>query len=130
MAEAANDSSEASAASHATGVRYGLISLYVHAAVLGAVQMAFLENAAALLTIQLLIASAATYAAVEDSRRRGRSLVHSVQIVFFFTWPLAWLVYLIVTRGWRGVGWWLLHAVGLYAAFFIGVCAAIPLAPS
>ena len=40
-----------------------------------------------------------------------------------FTWPIASLIYLMVTRRWRGLGWWCLHAAGLFGTPFLTFCS-------
>jgi len=42
------------------------------------------------------------------------------QFIAFITWPLAIPCYLLGSRGLGGLGWALLHAIGLYVAIQIG----------
>ena len=37
----------------------------------------------------------------------------------FATWQISLPLYLVSTRGWRGLGWALVHAVGLAAVTFV-----------
>jgi hypothetical protein len=63
--------------------------------------------------LALAMASAVTYLCIVDSRIVGRPIVQSVHWIMFFTWPIAAPIYLIYSRGWRGVVLLLLHGVGL-----------------
>lgn len=96
--------------------RFCLVILYVLAGFWGVAQIVGSINGLIYILAALLFATVATHAALEDSRLRQVQFVHILQVLFFCTWPIASLIYLIVTRGWRGFGWWFLHAVGLYAA--------------
>lgn len=98
--------------------------LYAIAAFWGAAQMLVPTHEAVSLLTSLLFASVATHAAILDSRLFRVSFVHILRVIFFFTWPLAALVYLIATRGWRGLGWWLVHAIGVCATTCVAFCAA------
>ncbi len=75
----------------------------------------------------LAIAYTATLWAVIDARRAGRPLLHIIQLLMFFTWSIALPIYLIWSRGWRGLVLVFLHAAVLslvfcasfYATFFV-----------
>jgi hypothetical protein len=93
-----------------------LAFLYFLAALWGVVQIVSANNGAVYLIFVLLFATSATYAAIEDGRLRQVQWLRIVQFLFLITWPFASLIYLMATRGWRGLGWWCLHAVGLIVA--------------
>ena len=71
----------------------------------------------------LLMASTAALWTVLDARRHNRPIVHIGQLVVFFFWPIAVPLYLIWTRGFRGLGWAVLHAVGLFLTLYIAYVA-------
>ena len=95
--------------------RYCLLALYVLAAFWGVAQIVSPTNGLIYFVTTILFASVATLWAIEDSRIRGVHIVRILQVLFFFTWPIASLIYLLATRQWRGLGWWLLNAMGLFA---------------
>ena len=66
--------------------------------------------------LPLAMCSVVTWWCVVDSRMRGSPIVQSLHWIIFFTWPLAAPVYLIWSRKLRGLGWCLLHAIGLYGS--------------
>jgi hypothetical protein len=39
--------------------------------------------------------------------------------LFFFSWPVATLIYLVFSRQWLGLLIWFAHAVGLYVTLFL-----------
>ncbi|MEM9351999.1 MAG: hypothetical protein AAGA92_03220 [Planctomycetota bacterium] len=51
-----------------------------------------------------------------DARRSGRPLPGVVIMLSVLLWFVALPVYLVASRGWKGAGLALLHAVGLFAA--------------
>ncbi|MGE0534799.1 MAG: hypothetical protein AB7O68_07470 [Pirellulales bacterium] len=65
--------------------------------------------------------------ATTDARRRQKPIPSSAQIWFFV---FAWIMvpgYVIVTRGWKGIGWVVVHAVGwlmvaTLAMLIVGLC--------
>ena len=71
------------------------------------------------------IASAMTGWCVADSRILGRPLLPVLQMITFFTWPVAVPMYLMWSRRFRGLGLALLHAVGLTAICVIAFCLAM-----
>ena len=93
--------------------RFYVLLLYVLAAVWGVCQVISGQYALPFMLASLLYSSTATLWAATDSKLRARPLLPIVQLLFFLTWPIATCMYLIATRGWRGIGLWLLHAVGL-----------------
>ena len=66
----------------------------------------------------VLYASAATQWAMVDSRLSGSGMLRITQEMFFFTWPLATLVYLFRTRTFRGLGLWFLNVLALYFTLY------------
>ncbi len=52
--------------------------------------------------------------AVADARQRQRPIPRSQQFWFFVLAGLVVPGYVIMTRGWRGAGWVVLHAVAWY----------------
>jgi hypothetical protein len=96
-------------------------ALYVLSALWGVAQITSRENALIYCLTSVMFGCAATLWAVTDSRIRGRPLLPIVRILFFFTWPLATLLYLVATRGWRGIGWWALNAFSLLATLCISL---------
>ena len=77
-----------------------VILLYVLAAFWGVAQIVSSANGLIYILSALLFATAATYAAIEDSRLLRIQFVRILQVLFFFTWPIASLICLMVTRDW------------------------------
>ena len=72
--------------------------------------------------VGVFLASVASSWAVADARSRGHAMVHSVQYLILGSWPIAVPLYLMWSRGvLRGIGWTMLHALGLTIASWIGV---------
>jgi hypothetical protein len=65
------------------------------------------------IVLAIMVASTATYACIVDSRIVGRPIVQSIHWIMFLTWPLAAPIYLIYSRGLRGVLLTVLHGIGL-----------------
>lgn len=93
--------------------------MYVLAACWGVAQGADIATGAVYFLAALLLASTATLWAITDNRVRGTRLLRIVQLIYFFSWPLAALIYLAITRQWRGVGYWVLHAIGLCTMVYL-----------
>ena len=90
-----------------------LLSFYLVVAANGAMQ-AFPSRGHGLgILLAVMAASLATYGCIVDSRIIGRPIVQSVHWIMFFTWPLAVPIYLIYSRGLRGVVLLILHGIGL-----------------
>lgn len=89
--------------------------IYGATAFWGVAQVVAAESAAIYMLAVLLIASAATCWAVLDARLAGRRMSAIVPPVYFFLWPVASLVYLLWSRGWRGLAIWAIHVVCLSA---------------
>jgi hypothetical protein len=94
-----------------------VVAFYVSAALVG-VTSALSQNALVAYLGTLLMACTAAEWCLIDSSYRGKPMTWSVQFLVFVFWSLAVPLYLIVTRGWRGVGWLLLHVAGMYAIVF------------
>ena len=70
-------------------------------------------------------ASAITTWCAADATHRGRPLLPVVQMLLFFSWPVAAPIYLIASRGWKGVLLVLGHAVGLLIVFQVALSVAL-----
>lgn len=53
----------------------------------------------------LAIGSTVVMACAQDARMRGRPVVHIGQFLMFVAWPIAGPLYLVRSRGWRGIPW-------------------------
>lgn len=109
-------------------VRLGLrrdcvIAIYLLTILQGISQSAGTQSNLMWLLSSVLYASAATHWALLDSRLRGRPMLRISQELYFFSWPIAALFYLIATRKWRGLGLWLLTVFSLYATFYLAALA-------
>lgn len=98
--------------------------LYGLAAFWGIAQIASPNNVFLYYLSALLFAGTATTWASIDFRIRGRRFPGIVPLIYFITWPAATLVYLCCTRGFRGLGYWLLHAFGLFAFLMLTFAAS------
>ena len=54
-----------------------------------------------------------------DAKLRGRRYLRTYELATVFTWPGAMLIYLVWTRRLRGVGWYLLNALGMMLTFML-----------
>jgi len=97
-----------------------LVGIYACAAFWGAVQV-LSSNTLVILLGSVLFALLVTGWCVVDARKLGKPMLPVVQMIMFFTWPIAVPIYLIWTRGFRGLGYTLLHAAGLYAVMAAAV---------
>ncbi|WP_144057282.1 hypothetical protein [Novipirellula maiorica] len=94
--------------------RFAVVAMYIMAACLGAMQVVTLNSGTLGILGALGLSTSATMWFWIDSHVRSRPHPWSLQFVFFLTWPLASLIYLLASRGGvRGLGYWLLHAIGL-----------------
>ncbi len=96
-----------------------IVSLYVLVACSGTVQVVIPENGGLYFLFTLLIATAVTMWAVLDSRIRNHPMLHIVQFLFLISWPIAAPVYLIWTRGRRGLWLAAIHGLGLFATLCV-----------
>jgi hypothetical protein len=96
-----------------------LIALYGLAALWGALQIVFPDSPGLYLILAVLFASTATSWARLDAMARSRPMLPVLQMIYFFVWPIGALVYLIAQSGWRGIGVWIMHGVGLFVTVAI-----------
>lgn len=101
--------------------RNSAISLYLLSAFYGGLQFAFPENGRLDLLSTLLFALAAYCWARYDSLARSSPMLPILQMLYFLTWPIGSLIYLIFRSGWKGAGIWLLNVICLC---FTNVAAA------
>jgi hypothetical protein len=104
---------------------YSLLMLYAFVFLLGFSIPFTTSWSGPLSEVSLIFGSgAATYWAVEDSRIRNRPLHGIVVPLYFFSWPIASLVYLLASRRSQGALWWLLNLGGLFAVFMVALVLA------
>lgn len=89
------------------------VGVYVVVALFGAGAIWFHGNGTVYYATAIVVAALATQWAAFDAKSRGRPLLHIVQMLFFFLWPVAATIYLIFHHGWRGILLALLHGLGL-----------------
>ena len=99
-----------------------LVALYFATLSWGAIQC-FPQQGGVHYIFALLMASMAALWVVFDARHRGKPLVSIVQFLVLVSWPVAVPIYLISTRGVRGLGWSLLNLVGLAVMCLLGFFA-------
>ncbi len=93
--------------------RWSVYALYGLAAFWGLIQVILPSSGSAYVLTAIAVASAATAWAANDAKIHERGVPSIVWLLFFLTWPLATLMYLIWTRGIPGVGYWVVNVVGL-----------------
>ena len=96
-----------------------VVAFYVAAAIAAATD-AVNNNTPAYFLGSLLLATASGGWCLADASWRGNPMTWAVQLLTFLFWPVAVPVYLVASRGWRGLGWALLNAI----AFVITSVAA------
>ena len=101
-----------------------VVAIYGLSALWGVVQ-ALNSNGLAAFLGSLLFALLTTGWCIADSRRRGRPLLSVLQMIMFFTWPVAVPIYLIASRGLRGVGYIFLHSLGMVLTMWISFLATL-----
>jgi hypothetical protein len=104
-----------------------VVALYFLAAFLGMSGVTSATNSAVSFLLSMLLAYTSTMWAVWDSDARDTRFLEVAQLMFFVTWPVATLVYLVYSRGWWGLGWWCLHAVGLWLSMVLSYTATYQL---
>lgn len=72
------------------------------------------------LGICYFLASVAVQWAVLDAKERNEPILYSVQFIMLISWPVAMPIYLIYSRGLKGLGWCTVNIIGLYAAWLLG----------
>jgi hypothetical protein len=87
--------------------------MYVLAVLWGTLQVVFPDNGGVYLLFTLMFATCATLWARLDALARYKPILPVVQMLYFFLWPLASMIYLMARSGLRGFGIWLLHAFGI-----------------
>jgi hypothetical protein len=90
-----------------------LAGLYLLAATSGLMQGLIPETGIPEYLISILFCVEATGWCVIDSRILGHPLLPVLRLIIFLTWPFSVPIYLVWSRGMRGVGLACLHAVGL-----------------
>lgn len=94
--------------------RYAVIGLYVLSAFWGVAQLLEPANSILDVTSTIAFASCATLWFTIDRRILGKPQIPVLRLLFLLTWPAGSLVHLLTSRGLRGVGYWFLHAVGMF----------------
>ena len=56
---------------------------------------------------------------VVDSRMRNKAVLHSFRWVIFFTWPISVPIYLIWSRGMKGIGTTILYVLSFILTFSV-----------
>ena len=100
--------------------RHLVITLYVASFLWGVVQVMVPDLGGLYYLFALVMAGAAAWWAVSDARERGKPILHILQLFVFLLWPVAVPIYLIATRGFRGLGLSVAHVVGLIFVLCIG----------
>jgi hypothetical protein len=99
--------------------RYAVIALYGLSAFWGVAQLVAPDNSLLYIASAVAFATSATLWFGVDRRILAKPRLPILQLLFFFTWPIASLIHLLTSRGLRGVGHWLMHAVGLFATMCV-----------
>jgi hypothetical protein len=73
----------------------------------------------------VILAALSTGWCVVDARQRGRPLLSVVQMIMFITWFVSVPMYLIVSRGWRGLAYTVIHGIGISLISSVGFAAAL-----
>ena len=95
--------------------RYAVLALYGLSAFWGIAQLVAPNSSLLYLASAIAFATSATLWFTIDRRILAKPRLPILQLLFFFTWPIAALIHLLTSRGLRGIGHWLIHAVGLFA---------------
>jgi len=99
------------------------LSLYALAALWGLINVRHPTSGPLTLVFEVAVASTITYWCIVDGRIAGHPILYSFYWLIFFLWPLAVPIYLLWARRLCGLGFALLHAIGLFAvallAFFL-----------
>ncbi len=103
-----------------------LIFLHVFAAIAGLHSVAGDANLVGYL-LQLTFAILVVLTCAKDASARGRPIVSIVQLLMLLFWPIAGPVYLVYSRGWRGILWCLLWMLTLFASFFLPAACEVML---
>ncbi|MEX1042722.1 MAG: hypothetical protein WDZ51_18955 [Pirellulaceae bacterium] len=95
--------------------RNAILALYGLSAFWGVTQVVAPENPSFYAFSTLAFATLATMWFWLDRRILARPHLSILFLLFFLTWPIASFIHLLATRGLRGFGYWLIHALGLSA---------------
>lgn len=94
--------------------RYAVFALYGLSAFWGVAQLVAPDNFLLYIIGSFAFSTSATLWFAIDRRLLAKPRLPILQLLFFFTWPAASLIHLLTSRGLRGIGYWLLHSVGLF----------------
>jgi len=95
--------------------RCAVLALYGLSAFWGVAQLVAPDHSLLYIANAIAFATSATLWFAMDRLVLAKPAVPILQLLFFATWPVASLIHLVTSRGLRGMGYWLLHTVGLYA---------------
>lgn len=90
-----------------------VITLYVASFTIGVVGAITANHDGLVFLLELLVGSGAAWWVVLDARERGNPILHILQLILFLTWPIAVPLYLMTSRGFRGLYLSVAHFVGL-----------------
>ncbi len=94
-------------------------SLYILAALWGVYLISFPGNGPLYLLFVVMFSVTMTYWCIVDGRNAGRPILHSFYWLIFFLWPIPVPIYLVWARRLKGLGFAMLHAIGVYGACFV-----------
>jgi len=107
----------------------GALTFHIVLFYLGTVYSGFMEASPHSVVQQILaalyLASVATTWMAIDAGSRRRFIPHSGYMIVLISWPFTVPVYLIWTRGFKGLGLSLLHAIGVMIAYSAGFNLAV-----
>lgn len=103
--------------------RWILIAFYAAAAIASATN-AINNNALVYGLGAILLSSASAGWCLLDASWRGQPLTWAAQFLTFLFWPIAVPIYLVSSRGWRGLGWTLLSAFAFFVVSIVAHAAA------
>ena len=92
-----------------------VLALYLLSALWGALQVLLPDNGTVYLACAVLFALSATLWARYDSLARCKPFLPVLQMLYFFLWPVAALLYAMIRYGWRGLLRAALHGIGMIA---------------
>ena len=95
--------------------KFAVIALYGLFAFWGAAQLVAPDNSLLYIASAIAFATSATFWFATDRRILAKPRLPILHLLFFFTWPIASLIHLLTSRGFRGIGYWMMHAIGLFA---------------
>jgi hypothetical protein len=99
------------------------VSLYAYAIGWGVLSVLHPHNDATYLLLDVALCPVVTYWCIVDGRLAGHPILLSFHQLILFAWPIAVPAYLTWSRGLRGLGFALLHTVGLCAAWLLALNA-------